>query len=783
MAIIMRNGLAANFDPNKMRAGELAIVTDARELHATFAPGDSPKVLLDGEAVPNPETAGTEGQVLALDENGDPEWKSVAAPSDAQVEAAVTDWLDEHPEATTTVEDGAITYAKLDSNLKGTVDDVGELKSDFHACEFADQTVEPIKNWLGKSNNAITNNNDGTFTLGTSDYGTVLFRHFLLEPGCYQLYGVPNGVSFLSSTVSYTSAFVTNSSADEKTITIQEETDCYLGFRIDTYPSASFVIRPYLKKTITASAWELKNEFDKTVVISRNAQFEFCQGGFNRGGSQLSSTYAAFYLISGDYIQPNVIKANAADGYKLTCMAWNKSNLSFAGFMDDENRFTTTTGNAVYYAQSIDFNMLQKMYPDYLFRLEVANTLTTSGTNTQIMPSEANAVTFEELTLPCLLRDYYKAEMDKTVEEVQASIDEPALVFPLMTDEHFASESNLSTLFNVGAENIEHFCGIIPVDLVANLGDQTDGDRDRYDVTIPRNLYALRKMARTREDYLYAIGNHDTNYYAPGQGTSFSGSEYFPSYLANTRGVVFDEMSEYPLNYYKDYQGLALRVVVLDANYLGRYAYSSAAATWLSEIALNTDFTVVLLEHLSSIPTQNWEGRSLTNGSDVTSALTAFVNNGGKLIQICGHAHADYYFASPWLAITHGCQKLESVDTNTSGFQAITGYVGDIVSPSRVRRTATEDLWSVFVVKPVSGTVAQIRFGAGINRYWHYKPKEIATTESVTSMLQGTLTWTTNDNTVATVSNGIITAVSAGKCQITATDAEGNFETWAVSVA
>ena len=131
MAIIMRNGLEADFDPNKMRAGELAIVTDARELHATFAPGDSPKVLLDGEAVPNPETAGTEGQVLALDENGDPEWKSVAAPSDAQVEAAVTDWLDEHPEATTTVEDGAITYAKLDSNLKGTVDDVGELKSDL----------------------------------------------------------------------------------------------------------------------------------------------------------------------------------------------------------------------------------------------------------------------------------------------------------------------------------------------------------------------------------------------------------------------------------------------------------------------------------------------------------------------------------------------------------------------------------------------------------------------------------------------------------------------------
>ena len=131
MAIIMRNGLEADFDPNKMRAGELAIVTDARELHATFAPGDSPKVLLDGEAVPNPETAGTNGQILSINEDGDPEWGDVGAPTDEQVEEAVSDWLDAHPEATTTVEDGAITYAKLDSNLKGTVDDVGELKSDF----------------------------------------------------------------------------------------------------------------------------------------------------------------------------------------------------------------------------------------------------------------------------------------------------------------------------------------------------------------------------------------------------------------------------------------------------------------------------------------------------------------------------------------------------------------------------------------------------------------------------------------------------------------------------
>lgn len=45
------------------------------------------------------------------------------------VTEAVNNWLAAHPEATTTVQDGAITYAKLDTNLKGKVDQISELKS------------------------------------------------------------------------------------------------------------------------------------------------------------------------------------------------------------------------------------------------------------------------------------------------------------------------------------------------------------------------------------------------------------------------------------------------------------------------------------------------------------------------------------------------------------------------------------------------------------------------------------------------------------------------------
>lgn len=45
------------------------------------------------------------------------------------IETAVGNWLEDHPEATTTVQDGSITKAKLDANLQSTVDDVTDLQS------------------------------------------------------------------------------------------------------------------------------------------------------------------------------------------------------------------------------------------------------------------------------------------------------------------------------------------------------------------------------------------------------------------------------------------------------------------------------------------------------------------------------------------------------------------------------------------------------------------------------------------------------------------------------
>ena len=82
--------------------------------------------------------------------------KALSAKVDPSViESAVSDWLDDHPEATTTVEDGSITKAKLDEDLQETVDDVSSLKTEItngsaniSSLEKADAVVNSL---LGQS--------------------------------------------------------------------------------------------------------------------------------------------------------------------------------------------------------------------------------------------------------------------------------------------------------------------------------------------------------------------------------------------------------------------------------------------------------------------------------------------------------------------------------------------------------------------------------------------------------------------------------------------------------
>lgn len=61
---------------------------------------------------------GNSGDQLRSLGDGGVEWAAPGMPTYEQTEQAISDWLNEHPEATTTVTDGAITDAKLNDALK-----------------------------------------------------------------------------------------------------------------------------------------------------------------------------------------------------------------------------------------------------------------------------------------------------------------------------------------------------------------------------------------------------------------------------------------------------------------------------------------------------------------------------------------------------------------------------------------------------------------------------------------------------------------------------------------
>lgn len=67
--------------------------------------------------------------LVALEQAGIILAAATIALSETQIQESVDNWLDEHPEATTTVQDGSITKVKLDENLQGKIDEVDDLKS------------------------------------------------------------------------------------------------------------------------------------------------------------------------------------------------------------------------------------------------------------------------------------------------------------------------------------------------------------------------------------------------------------------------------------------------------------------------------------------------------------------------------------------------------------------------------------------------------------------------------------------------------------------------------
>ena len=93
-------------------------------------------------------------------------WYAVGL-SPQEITDAINAWLDDHPEATTTVQDGSITYAKLYSALQAEIDKIGELETAMETKAEVDGYYESMT--VGDAEQLVA-------TVGVNDKVPYLFR-------------------------------------------------------------------------------------------------------------------------------------------------------------------------------------------------------------------------------------------------------------------------------------------------------------------------------------------------------------------------------------------------------------------------------------------------------------------------------------------------------------------------------------------------------------------------------------------------------------------------------
>ena len=133
--------------------------------------------------------------------------------------------------------------AKL-TDLKEEFDEHNELL--FNQNEYVDAS-----HLASTTNSAITYNGDGTYTIGTTGYGNSVFGRTLnLSVGWYYLFGVPNGIAFLSTTStasqSYANRVFENTDPTPKLIYVSVARQYYCCFRSPSRPSEPYIIAPSL---------------------------------------------------------------------------------------------------------------------------------------------------------------------------------------------------------------------------------------------------------------------------------------------------------------------------------------------------------------------------------------------------------------------------------------------------------------------------------------------------------------------------------------------------------
>lgn len=401
-------------------------------------------------------------------------------------------------------------------------------------------------------------------------------------------------------------------------------------------------------------------------------------------------------------------------------------------------------------------------------------------------------------------------EVIDTASKIQTAMAESqrCMLFGFVTDSHVHPSLNNQSYWDDTAAAINAVDKLCNFDLLIHGGDMIQGSLPKaQSVELAQyQVNGLREIAG--DNTLIIAGNHDTNTIYNNMAEPISESEMITLWRYWNDGFTYPAGKLYG---YRDYGENGIRVVKLHScmnNGLsgiseGSWGFPQEEIDWVRDTALDTQNDVIFFAHMAC--TQEYQGtaeiNAPRNGPALRRVIDDFVTSGGNVVGIIsGHAHYDYMNKySNFTEVLTGFAKY-TADMPVSDGTPVSDYrvpPEGAVTYGRKAGTATEVLWDAVVVNPDTKQVSIIRCGAGADRTFSYayEAPDVSgveldqSTASVNVGSQITLhatvkpanagnksvTWSSSDIDVATVQDGVVTAVYAGTATITVKTADGGY--------
>ena len=448
------------------------------------------------------------------------------------------------------------------------------------------------------------------------------------------------------------------------------------------------------------------------------------------------------------------------------------------------------------------------------------------------MPTEIASIQTADNIVHGDIPDYIKAAALEVAKKVRAVQTSESITFIAASDAHqLDTSSDIVSGNRHAGMALKALAYMLPgIDFCCYLGDYTWGAST---TTIAEMKQHIAEINNDIDEAFHGIpqfrtvGNHDTGAYAVAQnGTTISDAELYQMIGKYCAGATFGSTTA---GYcYRDFDSKKLRVICLNtsesltADTSSTGHVSDAQAAWFAEtlkaVGAKTGWRVLTLSHhpldwivvsvCSNIVKAYVTGDSITVGGKTVNFANA--NSAQFLCAFHGHVHCfkaaklnsisgntPTEFNAWRVAIPNMCFSRNNEYGQNGKGEYYGVEFGEETTYSKTAGTADDTAFVVNVINPAAQKIYSYCYGAGYDREVFTGVAYVAVTGVTLNASSGeaenggtvtltatvspanasnkTVLWTSSAPNVASVTNGVVTALSAGTADIVATTEDGGF--------